>query len=161
MILKLRESSSPEPNSPFSWDKVPVSPQPSSSAEDAVNPPSPPTQWLSARDMKVFGASPLKSTVGLVKCKDCEKPVLRSAMAEHAGEQAVLAWLAYLCACCSPALNKNMSRSVLESAECRQEEWQRQSRHSRWVLMLPLEVASLTDGSQWQEAEGGGRRSHG
>ncbi|THG99152.1 hypothetical protein EW026_g3158 [Hermanssonia centrifuga] len=34
--------------------------------------------------MKVFGATPLKTTVGIVKCKDCEKPVLRSAMAEHA-----------------------------------------------------------------------------
>ena len=29
--------------------------------------------------------SPLKDTTGFVRCKDCEKPVLRSAMAEHAG----------------------------------------------------------------------------
>ncbi|GJE90971.1 SCA7 domain-containing protein [Phanerochaete sordida] len=83
MTLKLRASSSPEPASPFDWDKVPDSPQPPPDSDPAT-PSSPPTQWLSARDMKVFGASPLKSTVGIVKCKDCEKPVLRSAMAEHA-----------------------------------------------------------------------------
>lgn len=86
MTLKLRASSSPDPASPFSWDKVPSSPQPAEEPSGQATPSSPPTQWLSARDMKVFGASPLSSTVGIVKCKDCEKPVLRSAMAEHAGE---------------------------------------------------------------------------
>jgi SAGA-associated factor 73 len=37
--------------------------------------------------MKIFGADPLKSTseIGLVQCKDCAKPILRSAIAEHAG----------------------------------------------------------------------------
>jgi len=49
--------------------------------------PPPPTSWLSARDMKIFGADPLKSTseIGIVQCKDCAKPVLRSAITEHAG----------------------------------------------------------------------------
>lgn len=82
MTLKLRASSSPDPISPFSWDNVPSSPpRPTPPAE----PSSPPTQWLRARDMKVFGASPLRDTVGIVKCKDCDKAVLRSAMIEHAG----------------------------------------------------------------------------
>ena len=37
--------------------------------------------------MKIFGADPLKSTseIGIVQCKDCAKPILRSAVAEHAG----------------------------------------------------------------------------
>ncbi|KAI0821563.1 SCA7, zinc-binding domain-containing protein [Irpex lacteus] len=71
----------PSPDSPFAWDKLPSSP---SAPDTPSDPPSPPTQWLSAKDMKIFGASPLSSTVGLVRCRDCEKPVMRSAMAEHA-----------------------------------------------------------------------------
>jgi SAGA-associated factor 73 len=37
--------------------------------------------------MKIFGADPLKSTseIGIVQCKDCAKPILRSVVAEHAG----------------------------------------------------------------------------
>ncbi|KAF8957442.1 SCA7, zinc-binding domain-containing protein [Flammula alnicola] len=79
MTLKLKPS--PVPLSPFSWDV----PSPSSSS-DTAPPASPPTSWLSARDMKVFGARPLTSTsdIGLVKCNECGKPVLRSFMVEHA-----------------------------------------------------------------------------
>jgi len=32
----------------------------------------------------MFGAEPLKPEIGIVKCKECDKPVLRSAIAEHA-----------------------------------------------------------------------------
>lgn len=32
----------------------------------------------------MFGAQPLKADIGIVKCNDCDKPVLKSAMAEHA-----------------------------------------------------------------------------
>ncbi|KAF9556664.1 SCA7-domain-containing protein [Agrocybe pediades] len=76
MTIKLKPS--PAPTSPFTWDI----PSPSSSSEV---PPSPPTTWLPARDMKVFGALPLTSTteIGLVKCKDCGKPILRSFILEH------------------------------------------------------------------------------
>ncbi|KAI0091698.1 SCA7, zinc-binding domain-containing protein [Irpex rosettiformis] len=81
MTLKLKPSPSPPPESPFAWDKLPSSP---TALDTPSDPSSPPTQWLSAKDMKIFGASPLSSTVGLVRCKDCEKPVMRSAMAEHA-----------------------------------------------------------------------------
>jgi SAGA-associated factor 73 len=35
--------------------------------------------------MKLFGAQPLTSDIGLVKCKECEKPVLKSFIAEHSG----------------------------------------------------------------------------
>lgn len=80
MTLKLKPSPSPLP--PFTWDV----PSPASSPETTRS-ASPPTSWLSARDMKVFGARPLTSTsdIGIVKCKECAKPVLRSFMIEHAG----------------------------------------------------------------------------
>jgi SAGA-associated factor 73 len=37
--------------------------------------------------MKIFGSRPLTATseIGLVKCKECSKPVLKSFMADHAG----------------------------------------------------------------------------
>ncbi|KAJ7224431.1 SCA7, zinc-binding domain-containing protein [Mycena pura] len=77
--LKLKPS---ERTPSFSWDDLP----PPSPPEDAASLPSPPTSWLSARDMKLFGAQPLTSTsdIGLVKCNECDKPILRSFMAEHA-----------------------------------------------------------------------------
>ncbi|KAH9935946.1 SCA7-domain-containing protein [Epithele typhae] len=79
MTLKLKPSPSP-PASPFSWDLAPGTPPP----PHTERPPSPPTSWLSARDMKTFGAEPLVLEIGIVKCKDCLKPVLRSAIADHA-----------------------------------------------------------------------------
>lgn len=48
--------------------------------------PSPPTAWLSARDMKVFGSIPLREQIGIVRCRQCDRPVLRSAFADHYGE---------------------------------------------------------------------------
>ncbi|GBE86564.1 predicted protein [Sparassis crispa] len=80
MTIKLKPSHSPDPP-PFSWDDVPSTPPPPA---DISSPPSPPTSWLSARDMKMFGAEPLREEIGLVKCIDCGKPVLRSAILEHA-----------------------------------------------------------------------------
>ena len=68
MTLKLKPSPSP-PASPFTWDLSPPSPP----THDLERPPSPPTSWLSARDMKTFGAEPLVQEVGIVKCKDCRK----------------------------------------------------------------------------------------
>ncbi|KAI0691465.1 SCA7-domain-containing protein [Cerioporus squamosus] len=79
MTLKLKPSPSP-PASPFTWDLAPPSPP----THDLERPPSPPTSWLSARDMKMFGAEPLVQEAGIVKCKDCQKAVLRSAILEHA-----------------------------------------------------------------------------
>ncbi|EIW58616.1 SCA7-domain-containing protein [Trametes versicolor FP-101664 SS1] len=79
MTLKLKPSSSP-PASPFSWEVSPQTP-PAHSASNEL--PSPPTAWLSARDMKTFGAEPLELDVGIIKCRDCMKPILRSAISEH------------------------------------------------------------------------------
>ncbi|KAH9839828.1 SCA7-domain-containing protein [Rhodofomes roseus] len=86
MALKLRPTHSPEPP-PFSWDTLPATP-PTPSDTDA--PASPPIPWLSAPDMKTYGAEPLKSEIGLVKCKDCHRPVLRSGVEEHAANCAKL-----------------------------------------------------------------------
>ncbi|TFY56667.1 hypothetical protein EVG20_g8840 [Dentipellis fragilis] len=82
MTLKLKPSPSPPV---FSFDDLPSSPPPFSPSTSALL--SPPTSWLSARDMKIFGADPLRSAsdIGIVQCKDCDKPILRSAAAEHAG----------------------------------------------------------------------------
>ncbi|KAH7916095.1 SCA7-domain-containing protein [Hygrophoropsis aurantiaca] len=84
MTLKLKRSSNSPP--PFSWDALtppPINLPPVTSAEVASL-PSPPTSWLSARDMKIFGAEPLRSDIGVVRCADCDKPILRSAIADHA-----------------------------------------------------------------------------
>lgn len=85
MVLRLkRPSHSP---SPFSWQSLapPRYSTPPTEAQVAEL-PSPPTSWLSARDMKIFGVEPLRSDLGVVRCSDCDKPVLRSAISDHASE---------------------------------------------------------------------------
>ncbi|KAF5369228.1 hypothetical protein D9757_010033 [Collybiopsis confluens] len=82
MTLKLKGASSSGSTqaAPFSWDALPSpSPPPMLDTDPA-------TVWIPARDMKMFGARPLSSTsdIGVVRCKDCEKPILKSAAAEHA-----------------------------------------------------------------------------
>src|SRR5712672_4696744 len=87
MAVRLRLKHSPTPSpAPFSFKTLSSSPPPASPPSSSAALP-PPTSWLSARDMKIFGADPLKSTseIGIVQCKDCAKPILRSAVAEHAG----------------------------------------------------------------------------
>ncbi|KAK7466493.1 SAGA complex subunit Sgf73 [Stygiomarasmius scandens] len=79
MTLKLKGASSSAPS--VTWDDVKdLSPPP-----DIPNSASPPTSWLPERDMKLFGAQPLTSTsdIGVVRCKDCERPILRSVVLEH------------------------------------------------------------------------------
>ena len=78
MTLKLKPVSNP--SSPFSWN---VPSPPPSTLQDVLSP----TAWLPAKDMKLYGARPLTSTsdVGVFKCKECAKPVLRSCIAEHIG----------------------------------------------------------------------------
>jgi hypothetical protein len=80
MAIKLKSYSAP--SSPFTFD---LPPDPSS---EPTFLPSPPTSWLSARDMKIFGARPLTSTseIGLVRCQECGKPLLKSFIAEHSGD---------------------------------------------------------------------------
>ena len=47
--------------------------------------PSPPTAWLPAKDMKIYGAEPLKDQPGFVRCPECSKTILKSAMTDHTG----------------------------------------------------------------------------
>jgi SAGA-associated factor 73 len=79
MSLTLRPlSSSPEP---FSWN-VPSPPDPPS---DAASLPDAPTTWLSSKDMKVFGARPMKNDQGIIRCNDCLKAIQKSGVGEHLG----------------------------------------------------------------------------
>jgi len=83
MVLKLKNRSpSQAAEPPFSWDDLPSSP---ASATGPLDIPSPPATQLPARDMKMFGARPLRDeyATGRVSCKHCKKPVLRSAFTQH------------------------------------------------------------------------------
>ncbi|ESK96421.1 histone acetylation-related protein [Moniliophthora roreri MCA 2997] len=83
MTLKLRlKGAAAQPAAPFDWENLSrLSPEPNHD----VSPLSPPTAWLPASDMKIFGAQPLSSTsdIGVVRCKDCNKPILQSVVTEH------------------------------------------------------------------------------
>ncbi|KZS90491.1 SCA7-domain-containing protein, partial [Sistotremastrum niveocremeum HHB9708] len=84
MAIRLLSPASPSPIEPFSWNSLPTSPV--SPISTSPVPTSPQTTWLSARDMKTFGSHPLKfePPTTIVRCRDCNKPILRSAAAEHA-----------------------------------------------------------------------------
>ena len=84
MTIQLKKLQSP-PSVLTDWDNAVAEPADVSPAQIASL-PSPPTAWLSARDMKVFGSTPLKEQIGIVRCKQCDRPVLRSAFADHYGE---------------------------------------------------------------------------
>ena len=79
MTLTLKPRTPPPP---FSWDDLP-SPSP---PQNPVSLPSPPTSWLSPTYMKLFGAQPLTTDIGIVKCNECHKPILRSVVVEHSGQ---------------------------------------------------------------------------
>ncbi|THH09904.1 hypothetical protein EW145_g1692 [Phellinidium pouzarii] len=81
MSLKLKPAIASSPKIPFSWDNLPTSPSVTTPSDP---PSSPATQWLDAKHMKIFGAEPLRSEFGIVRCSECDKPVLRSAMLDHA-----------------------------------------------------------------------------
>jgi SAGA-associated factor 73 len=89
---------STSPDAPFTFNRLSssdsetrVKNEQSEEDIDVAFLPSPPTSWLSAKDMKIFGAAPLVSSteIGIVRCRECQKPVLKSAVAEHAGMQVV------------------------------------------------------------------------
>ncbi|KAH8111045.1 SCA7-domain-containing protein [Phellopilus nigrolimitatus] len=80
MSLKLKPTNASSPRAAFSWDNLPTSPSVSSPSEP---PSSPPTQWLDAKHMKIFGAEPLRPEFGIVVCKECDKPVLKNVIVEH------------------------------------------------------------------------------
>lgn len=84
MTIQLKKLQSPTPIL-TDWDNAVVDP-PDIPPAHLASLPSPPTAWLSARDMKVFGSTPLKEQIGIVRCKQCDRPVLRSAFADHLGQ---------------------------------------------------------------------------
>ncbi|KAG7093887.1 hypothetical protein E1B28_007526 [Marasmius oreades] len=84
MTLKLKlKGVAPQPPQSFDWDALSsASPEPVNDSSSSLNPPS---AWLPAPHMKLFGAQPLVSTsdIGVVRCKECHKPILRSAVVDH------------------------------------------------------------------------------
>lgn len=50
---------------------------------ETVAPASPPTAWLDHRDMPMYGAAPLEQAIPVIRCKDCDKPILASAVTTH------------------------------------------------------------------------------
>lgn len=83
MTIQLKKLQSPTPIL-TDWDNAVAGPTDVPPTHIASL-PSPPTAWLSARDMKVFGSTPLKEQIGIVRCKQCDRPVLRTAFADHYG----------------------------------------------------------------------------
>ncbi|KAG9101091.1 hypothetical protein FRC06_003365 [Ceratobasidium sp. 370] len=84
MPLRLRSpsaSSDDVPSLTFNWSNVehPLTP------ESIYDAPSPPAALLPADDMHVYGATPLLQPLsGVIKCPECNKPLLASALAAHA-----------------------------------------------------------------------------
>ncbi|KZV92366.1 SCA7-domain-containing protein [Exidia glandulosa HHB12029] len=87
MALRLRlPNGQPAPSSaPFNFDAPsPDSPGSQPTDDEAhKDPTSPPTSWLPAKDMKIYDSEPLNGDVGFVRCPDCSKTVLKSALTEH------------------------------------------------------------------------------
>ncbi|CAE6465381.1 unnamed protein product [Rhizoctonia solani] len=85
MPLRLRSpsvSSDDTPSLIFNWENVgrPITPE---SVSD--NAPSPPANLLPIEDMYVYGAAPLiQPLAGIVRCPECDKPLLATALAAHA-----------------------------------------------------------------------------
>ncbi|KAH7106056.1 SCA7-domain-containing protein [Auriculariales sp. MPI-PUGE-AT-0066] len=82
--LKFTPSQPLDKTRPFDFgQEPPSSPDSSTSPDEDVQLPAPPTSWLPAKDQRVYGSDPLRSDVGYVKCRDCNKVVIRAIMAEH------------------------------------------------------------------------------
>ena len=74
----------PSPRSTFSWDNDDGM---QSEPDSATTTGSPQTSWLPESDIKLFGTHPMSATsdIGVVRCPTCNKPLLRSVIADHAG----------------------------------------------------------------------------
>ncbi|KAG9123568.1 hypothetical protein FRC07_014718 [Ceratobasidium sp. 392] len=85
MPLRLRSASLSSDDAQslvFNWGYVEQPFTPGSIYESA---PSPPAALLPAEDMHVYGATPLLQPLsGVIKCPECSKPLLASALAAHA-----------------------------------------------------------------------------
>ncbi|KAF8685591.1 SCA7 protein [Rhizoctonia solani] len=86
MPLRLRSPSASSDDAPsltFNWDNVGRPLTPDSTVSD--NAPSPPANLLPIEDMYVYGATPLiQPPAGIVRCRECDKPLLATALATHA-----------------------------------------------------------------------------
>ncbi|QRW20098.1 SCA7, zinc-binding domain protein [Rhizoctonia solani] len=86
MPLRLRSPSASSDDAPsltFNWDNVGRPLTPDSTVSD--NAPSPPANLLPIEDMYVYGAAPLiQPPAGIVRCRECDKPLLATALATHA-----------------------------------------------------------------------------
>ncbi|KAL1694411.1 SCA7, zinc-binding domain-containing protein [Schizophyllum commune] len=73
----------PSPRSTFSWDNDDGM---QSEPDSATTTGSPQTSWLPESDIKLFGTHPMSATsdIGVVRCPTCNKPLLRSVIADHA-----------------------------------------------------------------------------
>ncbi|KAF8920640.1 SCA7, zinc-binding domain-containing protein [Mucidula mucida] len=81
MVKKASNAKASPSPPPFNWDaSLPSSPAPDPSSSLPA-----PTAWLEASGMKIYGAQPISSTsdIGVVRCKDCAKPILRSCLLDH------------------------------------------------------------------------------
>ena len=81
MVKKAANAKSSPSPPPFDWD---ASLSPSPPPDHSLSGPAP-TAWLETTDMKIYGAEPISSTsdIGVVRCKDCAKPILRSCFLDH------------------------------------------------------------------------------
>ncbi|KAG8907872.1 hypothetical protein FRB99_001731 [Tulasnella sp. 403] len=81
--LQLKKSSELDSSqSKINWDDLDAfvnSPIPGSDGPPA----SPPTAWLEDTVMPIYGASPMEPVAAIIRCKDCDKPVLSSALSSH------------------------------------------------------------------------------
>ncbi|KAH7103639.1 SCA7-domain-containing protein [Auriculariales sp. MPI-PUGE-AT-0066] len=84
LCLKFTPSQAPEKTYPFDFSLAPLlSPNSSTSPDEDVQLPAPPTSWLPAEDQHIYGSDPLRQNVAYVTCTDCSKVVIQSALAGH------------------------------------------------------------------------------
>ncbi|CAE6432901.1 unnamed protein product [Rhizoctonia solani] len=85
MPLRLRSPSASSDDAPsltFNWDNVERPLTPESISDNA---PSPPANLLPVEDMYIYGATPLiQPLAGIVRCPECDKPLLATALSAHA-----------------------------------------------------------------------------
>ncbi|KAG9044672.1 hypothetical protein FS837_007719 [Tulasnella sp. UAMH 9824] len=73
----------PDSNSKINWDDLDDQVDSPSSSSEPLAAASPPTAWLDDRDMPMYGAAPMEQSVPIIRCPECEKPILASALSGH------------------------------------------------------------------------------
>ncbi|KAG9001831.1 hypothetical protein FRB94_004483 [Tulasnella sp. JGI-2019a] len=87
MVLQLKPlpvTKAPQKSSKVDWEDLDaLADSPNESAGSPYAAASPPTAWLDHRDMPTYGAAPLEPEVPVIRCTDCDKPILASALTSH------------------------------------------------------------------------------